>query len=108
VQAWSRWKGHVIHRQAAAELGLRSWSGQRSTSHGAILKSGLLASVSNPELRDRLAALPRRCADGGDDDRDALEYTLAIVRPLLERPLLAHDFTAVLGQMRHWLHETLH
>ena len=68
----------------------------------AFLKSGRLASIANPELRDRLAALPSRYEDGGDDERDALEYTLAHVRPLLERSLFAQDFTAVLGQMGHY------
>lgn len=68
----------------------------------AFLRSGLLASIANPELRDRLATLPSRYEDGGDDERDALEYTLATVRPLLERSLFAQDFTAVLGQMDHY------
>jgi hypothetical protein len=68
----------------------------------AFLKPGLLASIASPELRDHLAALPSRYEDGGDDERDALGYTFATVRPLLERSLLAQDFTAVLGQMGHY------
>lgn len=68
----------------------------------AFLRSGLLASIANPQLRDRLAALPSRYDDGSDDERDALNYTFATVRPLLERSLIARDFTAVLGQMDHY------
>jgi hypothetical protein len=68
----------------------------------AFLRSGLLASIANPELRDRLAALPSRYGDGSDDERDALEYTLASVRPLLERSLSAQDFLSVLRQMDHY------
>ena len=68
----------------------------------AFLNSGLLASIANPELRDRLAALPSRYEDGGDEERDALEYTLTTVRPLMERSLFAQHFTAVLGQMDHY------
>lgn len=68
----------------------------------AFLQSGRLASVGDPVLRQRIAALPSRYEDGGDDERDALEYTLVTVRPMLERSLSAKDFTAVLAQMDHY------
>lgn len=68
----------------------------------AFFRAGLLASVADPEVRNRLAALPSQYADGEDDERDALEYTLATVRPMLERSLSAQDFAAVMGQTQHY------
>lgn len=69
----------------------------------AFLESGLLVSVSDPVAQSHLAVLPSRYDDGKDDERDALNYTLATVRPLFERSLSASDFAAVLAQMdRYW------
>lgn len=68
----------------------------------AFLESGLLTSIADTDLRDRLATLPSRFEDGGDEERDALQYNLATVRPMLERSLSAPDFAAVLAQMDHY------
>jgi hypothetical protein len=64
----------------------------------AFLESGLLPSVADAELRQRLGGLPSAYEDGADDERDALDYALTSVRPMLERSLSAQDFAAVLGQ----------